>query len=299
MGRQATSEPQLVTDVDLPQPYDADSVLGFLRPRVVKGIERLDGRSYTRTVRLPAGPARIELDLGEATVAVRLWLSDPADQPAAMLRVRWSLDLDTDVAAVDAHLARDPRLAGSVAAHPGLRVPGHLDGFEVAVRAIVGQQISVAGARTIVGRIVDAYGEDLPCCIGGDDTAPDRLFPRPEVLADVDPGEFPMPRARGRALVAVAEAVASGAVVLERGVDRAVTRRELLALPGIGPWTADYIALRALGDPDVFLPGDLGVRHGLARMGLGQSAEEIARSWSPWRSYALMHVWQQLSAGPA
>ncbi len=209
------------------------------------------------------------------------------------------LDLDTDVAAAEAHLRSDPRLAASIIAHPGLRVPGHVDGFEVAVRAVVGQQISVAGARTILGRLVDAYGDEESGDRPVGEQALTHLFPSPQALAGVDPESLPMPRARGRALAAIALAVATGDIVLDRESDLVETRQRLLALPGIGPWTADYIALRALGDPDVFIPSDLGVRHGLARMGLGAAGPEVFRAWSPWRSYAQMHVWKQLDQAPA
>ena len=245
-------------------------------------------------MRLPAGPAAIRLEVGAASVEAHLWVAEPTDLAMALQRCRWLLDLDTDLSAVEDHLRTDPHLAPSLRANPGLRVPGHVDGFEVAVRAVVGQQISVAGARTILGRLVREYGEAV-----ADAPQPlTHLFPSPEGLAGADPERLPMPRSRGRALVAVAVAVARGEVVLDRSVDLPDARRALLALPGIGPWTADYIALRALGDPDVFMGTDLGVRQGLARMGLGDSGSDVFQRWSPWRSYALMHVWKSLDAEP-
>ena len=133
--------------LDLPQPYDAKSVLDFLAQRALAGIERVGGRTYSRSMQLSGGPATMDLDIGVDSVDVRLRLSDPRDEPAALERCRQLLDLDSDVAAAEAHLAKDPRLAASIEAHPGLRVPGHVDGFEVAVRAVVGQQISVAGCH--------------------------------------------------------------------------------------------------------------------------------------------------------
>ena len=275
------------------QPYDASSLLDFLARRAVPGIETLEGDRYSRTVRLPHGPGAIFLDLIPASVTAELSLTDSRDREPALERVRWLLDLEADPLVIESHLARDPRLANSVRANPGLRVPGHVDGFEVAVRAVVGQQISVVGARTILTRLVGEYGEPF--------AATDRLthlFPTPERLAKVDPERLPMPRSRGRALVGVAAAVAAGSVRLDRSVALTDARRSLLALPGIGPWTADYIALRALGDPDVFMGTDLGVRHGLARMGLGDAGQEVMAGWAPWRSYALMHVWKSLDQGP-
>lgn len=268
-------------------------MLQFLGRRAVEGIETAGHHDYSRTLRLPSGPASVRLEIGPDSIMADLVLSDPADLPIAVQRCRWLLDLDTDVNAAETHLAGDPQLAPSLMTHAGLRVPGHVDGFEVAVRAVVGQQISVAGARTILGRLVRHYGERLNA--PGELT---HLFPTPEVIAQVDPERLPMPRSRGRALVAIASAVATGLVVLDRGVALPETRRGLLDLPGVGPWTADYIALRALGDPDVFMAGDLGVRHGLALMGLGDAGPEAFQRWSPWRSYALMHVWQSLETEP-
>jgi AraC family transcriptional regulator of adaptative response / DNA-3-methyladenine glycosylase II len=294
MTRASTAARLISVSLDLPMPYDAESLLGFLGQRTVVGVESLDGMTYARTLRLAGGPAAIRMEVGDQTVAVRLWLSDPADVHSAVQRCRWLLDLDTDVAAAEAHLAKEPRMALSIAAHPGLRVPGHVDGFEVTVRAVVGQQISVAGARTILGRLVTSYGEDLPDNLVDVDHGLTRLFPRPERMGQVDPETLPMPRSRGRALVRLARAVTAGDVILDRGTDLAGTRRDLLALPGVGPWTADYIALRALGDPDVFMSSDLGVRHGLGRMGLTEAGPDLLAAWSPWRSYALMHVWKQL-----
>jgi AraC family transcriptional regulator, regulatory protein of adaptative response / DNA-3-methyladenine glycosylase II len=184
-------------------------------------------------------------------------------------------------------------MAALVRARPGLRVPGSVDGDETAVRAVLGQQISLAGAISLAGKLVERYGAELP---DPSYDGPTRLWPRAEVLAAVDPEELPMPRARARALVGLCEALAAGDVRLDRSADRAHARQQLLALPGIGPWTADYIALRALGDPDVMLPTDVGVRRALDRLGVDPAAAEtVARRWRPWRSYGLMHLWSTLS----
>lgn len=285
--------------LDVQQPYRAASMLQFLGRRAVAGIEAVGRDSYARTLRLPSGPGSLRLEFRRGTISCDLVVSDPADLPVAVQRCRRLLDLDTDIARVETHLCRDVNLAPWVRRHTGLRVPGHVDGFEVAVRAVVGQQISVPGARTILGRLVQTYGDTMPASPLPVAAPLDRLFPTPEVMAEVDPDRLPMPRSRGRALAAVASAVATGKVSLDGGIGLSSTRRALLDLPGIGPWTADYIALRALGDRDVFLATDLGVRHGLQRMGLGVAAAEIFQPWSPWRSYALMHVWQSLEAEPA
>ena len=196
-------------------------------------------------------------------------LGDPAAAPL----------LGADPAAADAHLARDPVLGPLVAARPGLRVPGTVDGGELAIRAVLGQQVSLAAARTLAARLVAAAGEPLAEPVGG----LTHVWPRPEAIVAAAPS-LGMPRARQRAVAAVAQALADG-LRLERGRD---ARAELLALPGVGPWTAEYIAMRALGDPDAWLPTDLGVRHGLARLRVGV---EAAEAWRPFRAHAVIHLW--------
>lgn len=235
---------------------------------------------------------RVELvDRPPGAVPCRVTLADSRDLAPALERVRRLLDADADPVAVDEQLAADPVLAPLVRRRPGLRVPGHVDGVEVAVRAVLGQQVSVAGARTLASRLVAALGEPLEL-VGEHQVS--RLFPTAAVLAAVEPAAIAMPRARGRALAAVMTAVVAGSVVLDRSADRTETRRALLALPGIGPWTADYIALRALGDPDVVLGTDLGVRHAAARLGIDDLLRR-SEEWRPWRSYALVHLWSALT----
>ncbi|MEJ7774880.1 MAG: AlkA N-terminal domain-containing protein [Nocardioidaceae bacterium] len=272
------------------EPFDSTALLAFLAARTVAGVEAVDDGAYRRTLRLPRGRGAVVLQPQRDSVRCSLTLTDLTDLAAAVERCRRLLDLDADPVAIDAHLASSDDLRPLVVRHPGMRVPGHVDGFEVAVRAIVGQQISVAGARTIAARLTEEFGEAV------DDAFPlTHLFPTAESIAAADPERLPMPSARGRSLVGVAAAVAAGDVVLDRSADRREVRAALVMLPGIGPWTADYIALRALGDPDVFLPTDLGVRQGLERLGVDDPKASAA--WSPWRSYALMHVWAALGGG--
>ncbi len=282
-----------VVDLDLAvrEPFDAEHLMAFLAARAVPGVEAWDGEAFHRTLDLPHGHGVAVLSLaagtgraGRPNVRVHLRLADWRDLGPAVRRVRRLLDLDADPVAVDAALSEDPTLAPSIAAVPGRRVPGSVEPFETAVRAVIGQQISVAGARTVAGRIVAAAG--TPLAIDGGPVS--HVFPSPDALASVDPSSLPMPRSRGRTIVELASRVADGRLVLDAGADRGDVAAALGAVPGIGPWTTGYVLMRGLGDPDVFLPTDLGVRVGLARLAIGP---ERAERWRPWRSYALHHLW--------
>jgi AraC family transcriptional regulator of adaptative response / DNA-3-methyladenine glycosylase II len=276
-------------------PLQARALLDWLAARAVPGVEEVDGATYRRSVRLARGAGVIEVDLAGAgtddAVRCRVWLDDARDADEAAERCRRLLGLDADPAAVAVVLGGDALLGPLVAAAPGLRVPGAVDGAELAVRAVLGQQVSVAAARTAAGRLMASYGEPLRLPQG----RVVALFPSASTLAALDPASLPMPRARAGALVGLCRALADGSLRLEPGADRDEARRALLASPGIGPWTAGYVAMRALGDPDVFLVEDLGVRHALARLG-GPSdqreARALAQAWAPWRSYASQYLWQ-------
>lgn len=270
-------------------PFAADHLLSFLAARAVPGVEETGPGWYARTLRLPYGTGRARLSLDSTaatgTVGCSLELADLRDLPAAVERCRRLVDADCDPEAVDTELGSDPALARPVRLRPGIRVPGHVDGDELAVRAVLGQQVSVARARNLAALLVERCGEPGPSGQG-------RLFPPASVLAVLSPDELPMPRARGRALTGLCRALVEGRVALDRSADRDVVREALLELPGIGPWTAGYIAMRALGDPDVMLATDAGVRAGMARLGFDPShTEAVAERWRPWRSYAQMHVW--------
>lgn len=290
-----TASGTISTRIGVREPFAGADLLRFLARRAVPGIEAVADGAYERSLLLPHGPAvvRVELvDRPTGQVPCRLTLADARDLAPALERTRRLLDSDADPVAVDELLGDDPRLAPTVREHPGLRVPGHVDGFEVAVRAVLGQQVSVAGARTLAHRLVLSHGTVLE--LDGEHRV-SHLFPTAQALAGIDPEEIAVPRARGRALAAVATAVADGDVALDRSADRLRTRAALLELPGVGPWTADYIALRALGDPDVFLPTDLGVKHAAELLGIPEIARR-SEDWRPWRSYALMHLWTALTA---
>lgn len=269
------------------RPFHAEALAQFLVDHAVPGLEYGDGRTFARVVTLPHGHGVVAVDLHDDHVDCRVQLDDPRDLTAAVTRVRRLLDLDADPVAVDAALSHDPRLAPFVAAAPGLRVPGTVDAVETAARTVVGQQVSVAGARTVIGRLVATHGAPVS---GGlaEEHGLTRAFPTPAVLAALDPETLPMPRSRGRTLVGLARAVDAGDVVLDQGVDRAEAAAALTALPGIGPWTADYVRMRGLGDPDVLLTTDLVLRRCLDVLG---TTPADAERWAPWRSYAGMHLW--------
>lgn len=281
-------------------PHEASALLEFLSRRAIPGVEEYAEGVFRRVARLPRSAAVVELESvpGAAHFRLRLQLDDLRDLSTAVQRCRHLLDLDADPAAVVHALSQDLALAPLVAARPGLRIPGAVEGWEMAARAVLGQQISVAGARTLAGRLVEAYGEPM--------RAPSRslkrLFPTAEAVAEADLGSLGLPRQRANALRALASAVASGALTLDRGADRDEVSARLLALPGIGPWTIAYIRMRALGDPDAFPSSDLALRQAAERLGIGSTARtltERAEAWRPWRSYAAVHLWSSVSTSHA
>lgn len=272
------------------KPYDFSRAHAFLEHRVVRLVESADATTYSRSLRLPRGGGVVQLRSGDDCVWARFELDDLRDLAAATERVRRLLDLDADPIAADAALSVEPLLRASVAARPGMRVPGAVDGDELAIRAVLGQQISVRGASTAAMRLTELCGEDLKRPVG----EVSRLFPRASEVAALDPTELSMPQSRARALIGLAGALASGDIRLDGSQERQQVHELLVALPGIGEWTAQYIAMRALHDPDAFLPTDLGVRRGLEALGLDGSpraAAQTAERWRPYRAYALQHLW--------
>jgi AraC family transcriptional regulator of adaptative response / DNA-3-methyladenine glycosylase II len=311
-------------------PLDAASTLDFLRMRAIPGVEIVTDHDYTRAIRLPYGTAYVHLTPAADHVSATLRLADVRDLSPAVARCRRLFDLDADPAAIDGVLGADPALADQVAAEPGVRVPRAVDGFEIAVRAIAGQQISVAGAITVLGRLVAAapdpdeldpalaaeraepaapvdsdhygvVGRDAGGSAGSAmlDDAPFgaglRPFPDPATVAKLPDSAFAMPKARIATIRALAEAINADEVVLDGSVDRDDTRAALESIPGIGPWTASYVAMRALGDPDVFLPSDVAVRRAARVIGLPDKPVRLtqhAERWAPWRSYAVIRLWR-------
>jgi AraC family transcriptional regulator of adaptative response / DNA-3-methyladenine glycosylase II len=237
----------------------------------------------------------VRLDLAESAtsgvVRCRLDLTDLRDVGSATERCRRLVDAGCDPDAVADVLGGDPVLAPSVRARPGLRTPGHVDGPEIALRTVLGQQVSLAAANRLGGVLVEKAGEDLPESLHRDGVT--RVFPSPDDVAVLPPDAMPMPASRRATLSALAHALADGEVALDRSAPRAETRDRLMALKGVGAWTADYVLMRALGDPDVFLPGDVAVKAVLADHGV--SGKDPVAAFSertrPWRSYAVMHLW--------
>ena len=275
------------------RPFDAAGTLAFLAARAVRGLEEVTAEgSFRRSLALPHGTGMVELRFpGGAAgyVEARLTLDDLRDLAAAVARCRRLLDLDADPVAVDDHLREDTLLAPLVVATPGRRVPGTPDGAEMAVRALVGQQISVAAARTLTARLVATYGDEWRHPAG----AVTHRFPAVERLAEADLEGVGLPDSRRRALRALAAALADGRLRLDPGTDRAEARASLLVLPGVGPWTAEYISMRALGYPDAFPHPDAALRRAVGLEGGRGKTALLARAdrWRPWRSYAVAHLW--------
>jgi AraC family transcriptional regulator of adaptative response / DNA-3-methyladenine glycosylase II len=280
--------------VDLPfaPPLDPSNLYGHLAATAVPGVEEWRDGRFRAAVPLQHGPAILDLALPVAdAVPARLHLSDARDLDEAVRRSRRLLDLDADPATADAVLAADPLLAPLVAAAPGRRVPGSADPAAMALRAVLGQQVSTAAARTHAARLVAAFGRPVDDPEG----ALTHLFPEPAAIvagSDRLPEVARFPAVRRATLLALATALATGRVDL--GAEVPVVRAALMALPGIGPWTVDTIAMRALGDADAFLAGDLGIRFAAERLGLPARPADLelrSRRWSPFRALAVQHLW--------
>ena len=293
-------------------PYHTATVLGFLAPRAIPGVEIVDPvrgvyRRGFRVADIPhAGGGRFAAHAAESAVPGLVHVearrrgcldAEVVHPDAGVLldvaaRLRRLFDLDADPLSFGRQLADAPVLAGPLDARPGIRVPGAWDGFELAVRVVLGQQVTVKGATTLAGRLVDALGEGLPDHLCGSGLA--RTFPSPDAVAGYDLRTIGVPASRAAALRGLAEAVSAGDVDLDATADPDTTRAQLTAIPGIGPWTAEYIAMRVLRDPDAFPAGDLGLRKAVGH-GVPASAKELramAEAWRPWRAYAAMLLWQ-------
>ncbi len=272
-------------------PFAWADLLGFLGERAVPGVESVDGGSYRRTLRQGARAGRVAVADDPARHRLVVRLDGGLDRARVAARLRRLFDLDADPGAVAAVLGRDPLLARRLAAKPGLRVPGAIDGFELGVRAVLGQQISVAGARTLAGRIAARWGEPIA---SNDGDGPSILFPGPEALADADLAAVGVMPARAATIRGLARAALDDSGLFDPDRPRGPTIERLLGLRGIGPWTASYIALRALGDRDALPAADLGLLRALAVASRRPTPAALARRaerWRPYRAYAVLYLW--------
>ncbi|MER5406244.1 AlkA N-terminal domain-containing protein [Streptomyces sp. NPDC002769] len=289
-GAGATAPAVLCLRLPFRAPLNPDNLFGHLAATAVPGVEEWRDGAYRRTLRLPYGHGIVALTPHADHIGCRLTLSDLRDLTVAISRCRRMLDLDADPVAVDDQLRTDPLLAPLVDKAPGRRVPRTVDEAEFAVRAVLGQQVSTAAARTHAARLVTAHGEPVEDPEGG----LTHLFPSPDALAALDPESLAMPRTRRTTFTTLVRQLADGTLHLGVESDWAEARARLLALPGFGPWTVDVIAMRALGDPDAFLPTDLGVRRAAQELGLPSTPAALtarAAAWRPWRAYAVQYLW--------
>jgi AraC family transcriptional regulator of adaptative response / DNA-3-methyladenine glycosylase II len=295
-----SSNGALTLRVPFAAPYDSEQVFGFLRARALPGVEIVDESSYARTFMTSAGPAALIVRAGkESWLELSLWGPVSRELFTITERVRRLFDVGVDPRAVASHLASVPALEKLVRARPGLRVPGAWDGFEVAVRAVLGQQVSVRGATTFAGRLVRRFGKEvvveaLPL---PQRAALTHLFPSPEVLAGARVEAIGIPKARAEAIRALAERVASGRLDLGGHASLEQSVEALVDLPGVGQWTAHYIAMRALREPDALPAADVVLRRQIVpgRTLTALEVERRAEPWRPWRAYAVMHLWTKAS----
>jgi AraC family transcriptional regulator of adaptative response / DNA-3-methyladenine glycosylase II len=296
LARASSAADTLALRLPFRAPYDWAGLMGFLTGRAIEGVESVSDGSYRRTIEHAGAVGWLEVSPLAPDSALLLRVAAPAgaDLMRVVERVRRIFDLDADPHAIHAALVACDLLRPHVEARPGLRVPGAWDAFELGVRAILGQQVSVRGASTLAARLVRAFGKP----VAGAPAGLSRVFPSPDLRADADVASIGLPKARAAAIRAFAAAIAHGGLVLDgaRGLEQAVARLE--TLPGVGSWTAQYVAMRALGEPDAFPAGDLALRKLLSRDGkpiTTAQAERLSASFRPWRSYAAMALWQSLA----
>jgi AraC family transcriptional regulator, regulatory protein of adaptative response / DNA-3-methyladenine glycosylase II len=300
--------PPITVRLPVRTPFDHRALMNFLRARCLPGIDEVitfygvgsqqpmaNLETYRRSTLLSHGAAIMELTPHDDHVQATFHLANIVDLAGAISRARRLMDLDADPVAIEDSLQREPLLRVHIKAHPGRRSPGAVDAHELCVRAVLGQQVSVAAARTLASRLVERLGEELVNPIG----TVTRLFPSAQVMAGQTPESIGIPLARARALIGLSHAIAAHDVRLGPGVDRNEARASMLNLAGIGPWTADYIAMRALSDPDVLLATDLIVRQGAEAVGLPSDVKALAQKandWRPWGSYVTHHLWSVATA---
>ena len=296
-GEAPAGEDGVRLDLAYRGPYDWEALTGFLALRAIIGVEVVSPKLYARTIAIGEhrGLLCVSPVPGRDRLSVTVRFPRLAALPAIIARVRRVFDLSADPQAIADHLSLDPALAPRVAARPGLRVPGAWDGFELAVRAILGQQITVTAATNLAARIVRDWGEPLPDGLAGVIPGLTHIFPSAERLAAADLSILPMPRARSASLQSLARTAAADPALFEPRADLAGAIARLKALPGIGEWTAQYIAMRQLREPDAFPVGDIGLMRAMAGPDGARPAaaalQARAEAWRPWRAYAALHLW--------
>lgn len=295
LARQSGSQPEHEYTFRLRYrpPYHWRGMVDFLGARATPGVESVQSDSYMRSISFKGHNGYFEItnDEDQQTLVVRVQFEDSCALFAIVERIRVMFDLNADWMTIAGNLRSDPLMARRIESAPGMRIPGCWDGFELAVRAICGQQVSVAAATSTAGKLVQAFGRTLPKANGIT-----HAFPTPEALADARRERFPMPAKRAEAIRSLARAVSEGKIRFDRVVDVEEFSRGLREISGIGQWTAQYIAMRALGEPDAFPSGDLGLQRTLGKM----SAAELERRseiWRPWRAYAAMYLWNSMALG--
>lgn len=293
-GVSAAADDTSVLQISYRPPYDWKGILSFLAKRAVKSVEWVTEESYARTVRLGQRTGWIRLTHAPEKNALMLEFTHSLTPvlPALMSRVRHLFDLNARPDVISAHLQKDSLLKDAVLRNPGLRVPGAFDGFELAARAILGQQVTVKAATTLACRLMEAYGDPIETPFA----ELSRLSPLPEKLAKLGVGEiarYGIVSARAKSLIALAQVCASSLLTLEPGMHPEKAVAQLDALPGIGPWTAHYIAMRALRWPDGFPKEDIAIRNNLGGVS-AKEADAMSQAWRPWRSYAVLHIWNGL-----
>lgn len=290
-----TAASSIEQPVSVRLPFNAKALLAYLRIRAMPGVEEVDDGTYRRTFAWHGQVGVLSLNLSHAhddgVLVVGCDIAAASDW--ARSHAKALVDATADVTPIELHLARDRRLRRIVLVQRGLRIPGTTDPFELAVRAILGQQISVAGARALAARVAARFGRPL----ARPTTTLKTSFPTPQALRMGAIEELGVPRSRARAIRRISELVVTGDLALRRGVSPQAVVHQLLEVPGVGPWTASYIALRALGDGDALAVGDLGLRQVLGTKERPMTQKEMARAaepWRPWRGYAAVHLWTTL-----
>jgi AraC family transcriptional regulator, regulatory protein of adaptative response / DNA-3-methyladenine glycosylase II len=296
IARQKESQPenQYLFHLRFRPPYDWTGMLAFLAARAIPGVEVVQGGCYRRSISLDGNHGYFEISLDELpdTLAARVEFADPRSLFFITEHIRAMFDLNADWTAIAKNLKTDSALAARIESNPGLRVPGCWNGFELTVRAILGQQVSVKGASTLAGRLVRTFGQPFLATDGIT-----HIFPQPQVLAEANIAGIGLPRARAETIRSLARAVCNGRISFESVADSCDFLARLCEIPGIGPWTAQYVAMRALGEPDAFPSSDLGLLRAL-HLTSARQLEQRAEAWRPWRAYAAVHLWNSAAAHP-